>query len=132
MSEKILFMCPHAAAKSLIAAGYFEKQAKSAGLDVSISTAGTDPDPAPYPSVIEHLSQFGIDISDHVPARFTTKQLQSADRVVSIGCDTSEIAPYAKNLESWDEVPMLSDDFYGTCAAIGVRVEALVDELKRS
>jgi hypothetical protein len=41
----VLFMCPHGAAKSVLASAYFERLAKERGLNVRVESAGTDPDP---------------------------------------------------------------------------------------
>ena len=40
----VLFMCPHGAAKSLMASAYFQKLAKERGLNVRVDSAGTEPD----------------------------------------------------------------------------------------
>ena len=41
MSEKILFLCPHNAAKSVIAGGYCCQLAERHALDVVVDSAGT-------------------------------------------------------------------------------------------
>lgn len=40
----VLFMCPHGAAKSVLASAYFERLAKERGLNVRVESAGTEPD----------------------------------------------------------------------------------------
>ena len=40
----VLFMCPHGAAKSVLASAYFQREAKARGLKVIVESAGTDPD----------------------------------------------------------------------------------------
>ena len=37
----VLFMCPHGAAKSVLASSYFERLAKERGLNVRVESAGT-------------------------------------------------------------------------------------------
>ena len=39
----VLFMCPHGAAKSLIASAYFQKMAKERGLNVRVDSAEPSP-----------------------------------------------------------------------------------------
>ena len=39
----ILFMCPHGAAKSVLASAYFQRLAKERGLNVRVESAGTNP-----------------------------------------------------------------------------------------
>jgi protein-tyrosine-phosphatase len=129
MNKKFIFMCPHGAAKSLLAMHYFKHLTKDSELNVSVSNAGTEPDPAPNPKVVEYLRALDIDVSGQEPTRFTTEELQSADRVLSIGCDLHELAKYTDKLESWDEVPMMSEDFDGAVEAIKARVEKLIEEI---
>lgn len=45
----VLFMCPHGAAKSVLASAYFERLATERGLNVRVESAGTDPDPTVAP-----------------------------------------------------------------------------------
>ena len=45
----ILFMCPHGAAKSVLASAYFQRLAKERALNVRVLSAGTDPDPEVAP-----------------------------------------------------------------------------------
>jgi anti-sigma-K factor RskA len=55
----VLFMCPHGAAKSVLASAYFERLAKARGLNVRVESAGTDPDPTVSPVVAAHLNRQG-------------------------------------------------------------------------
>ena len=43
--RRVLFMCPHGAAKSVLASAYFRRLAKERGLNVEVDSAGTEPDP---------------------------------------------------------------------------------------
>ena len=61
-AKNVLFMCPHGAAKSVLAAAYFDKQARERGLDVHVRTVGTEPDPAVSPAVAAHLRANGYDV----------------------------------------------------------------------
>src|SRR6185436_12916315 len=55
----VLFMCPHGAAKSVLASAYFQKLAKERGLNVRVITAGTDPQADVSPAVAAHLARNG-------------------------------------------------------------------------
>ena len=39
----VLFLCPHGAARSVLASAYFQRAAKERGLNVRVDAAGTDP-----------------------------------------------------------------------------------------
>ena len=125
----VLFLCPHNAAKSVIAAAYCQRLAGERGLDLRATSAGTDPDPAPSPMVVEALRAEGIDVSGQRPRRVTREELAAAWHVVSMGCEVDDIAPTGSAIERWDDVPPPSQDPAGARAAIRARVVRLLNEL---
>ncbi len=128
----VLFMCPHGAAKSVLASAYFERLAKERGLNVRVESAGTDPDPAVSPAVAAHLKRQGYPAPTSNPRKVSPKDFESADVVISIGCDLSGLPEPRGKLVRWDEVPPLSDDFTRADDAIRKRVIELIEELVRS
>jgi hypothetical protein len=122
----VLFMCPHGAAKSVLASAYFERLAKARGLNIRVESAGTDPDPTVSPVVTAHLKRQGHSVPPSNPRKVTSKDLESADIVISIGCDLSGLQEPRGKLVRWDEVPPLSDDFARADEAIRKRVTELV------
>jgi arsenate reductase len=134
MSRTILFLCPHNAAKSLIAAALCGREAAAHGLDLRTVTAGTEPDTAPAPSVVARLAEEGVDVSGHRPRRVTAGDLAGASRIVSMGCDLRDLddcGAVATSVECWDDVPAPSQDLRGAFRLIEQRVIALV-ELERA
>jgi len=125
----VLFLCPHGAAKSLVAHALFEREAKSRGLSVEVASAGTDPDPGPMPEVVALLAAEGIDVSGHIPRRVTAEDITSATRTISLGCDLGELLPAGMPVDDWGDVPLPSQDLQGVRRIVGERVKALVDEL---
>jgi arsenate reductase (thioredoxin) len=128
----VLFMCPHGAAKSVLASAYFERLAKERGLDVRVESAGTDPDPTVSPAVAAHLKRQGYPVPGSNPRKVNSKDFESADVVISIGCDLSGLEAPRGKLARWDEVPPLSEDFARADDAIRKRVTELIEELVRS
>jgi arsenate reductase (thioredoxin) len=127
----VLFMCPHGAAKSVLASAYFQRAAKERGLNVVVKSAGTEPDPAVAPAVAAHLKKNGYAVPVVTPVRATADDVASADLVVSIGCDLSGYpAPRGKTVD-WSDVPAPSQNFALADAAIKQKVLALVEELVR-
>jgi len=51
--RKVLFVCLHGSAKSLIAAEYFNRLAAARGLGVTATSAGTEPDAEIPPRVVQ-------------------------------------------------------------------------------
>ena len=128
----VLFMCPHGAAKSILASAYFERLAKERGLNVRVDSAGTDPDPTVSPAVAAHLKRQGYAAPKSTPRKATPTDIESADVVISIGCDLSGLPEGQGKLVRWDDVPPLSEDFARADEAIRKRVIELVEELVRS
>ena len=128
----ILFMCPHGAAKSVLASAYFQRLAKARGLNVHVASAGTEPDATVSPAVAAHLKGRGYPVPIAKPRKVAPEELASADVVISIGCDLAALPQPRGRLVRWDEVPALSDGFTAADEAIRTRVNDLVEELVRS
>ena len=125
----VLFMCPHGAAKSVLASAYFQRVAKERGLNVRVETAGTDPDPEVSPRVADHLKKSGFDVPVAKPRRVTEADMAMADVVISIGCDPNSLPSPRGTLVRWDDVPAPSEDFAAADARIREHVAQLIDEL---
>ncbi len=106
----ILFLCPHAAAKSVIAAAYCRREAGRLGLSLRVDAAGMDPDSVTSPAVVAALRDEGIDVSDHRPRRASHAELASPWRIVSLGCDLADVPSVSSPIECWDNVPPASVD----------------------
>ncbi|HJQ36954.1 MAG TPA: hypothetical protein VKB93_07435 [Thermoanaerobaculia bacterium] len=119
---RVLFLCQHGGAKSVLAAAYFNQLAAERGLpSVGTSAAAEEPyDAVPAP-VAEHLHREGIDVRELRPHHAEPDEIAAAERIITIGCDV----PGAH--ERWDDVPAASEDLDGSVAAIRRHVEALLD-----
>jgi arsenate reductase (thioredoxin) len=128
MSQTILFLCPHNAAKSVIAAAYFNQLAQENGLAFVGDSAGTEPSESVSPIVAAMLSSEGLDVSGYKPRHVDPEELQTAARTISIGCTPEELGT-AEGVEYWDDVPMVSQNAEGAREAIRSHVSKLVAEL---
>jgi arsenate reductase len=124
-------MCPHGAAKSVLASAYFQREAKARGLNVPVESAVTDPDAQVSPAVASHLKKHGYEMPVAKPRRATADDMAMADAVISIGCDLQDLPATGGKLQRWDDVPELSEDFAAADARIKRRVQELIDELVR-
>lgn len=122
MTTRVLFICPHAAGKSLLAATYFRAAAQRWGLDVEIDLAGPDPDPVNMPNVTAALSAQGHTV-DWAPRLLSEEDTNAADVIVSVGCELGAI-PTTDPVTEWS-VPQLSDDFAGSVRSIHSLAEAM-------
>lgn len=124
----VLFMCPHGAAKSLMASAYFQKMAKERGLNVRVDSAGTEPDAQLSKGVVAHLQKNGYTIPIEKPRAATAADMSGADIVISMGCDLSKLPPPKGVVKNW-KVPDFSADFNVAEQSIRDQVTRLVDEL---
>ena len=129
VSKHVLFMCPHGAAKSVLASAYFRRLARERGLNVTVDSAGTEPDPTVAPAVATHLAKQGYAVPTEKPRLATPADLAKADLVISLGCDLTRYPAPAGTVVRWDDVPALSEDFAKSDDAIRRHVMALVEEL---
>lgn len=131
-AKQILFMCPHGAAKSVLASAYFQRLAKERGLNVRVDSAGTDPDPEVGKAVAAHLTKTGYSLPIEKPRKVTARDIEQADVVVSLGCDLAGLPQPRGTMLKWDDVPGPGENFAAADQAIRKHVEALVDELVRA
>ena len=123
-------MCPHGAAKSVLASAYFQREAKVRGLNVLVGIGWfTDPDAQVSPAVASHLKKNGYKVPIAKPRRATADDMAMADVVISIGCDLKDLQAHRGALQQWDDVPALSDDFAAADTKIRERVIRLIEEL---
>jgi arsenate reductase len=127
--KNVAFVCLHGSAKSLIAAEYMNRMARTRGLDVTATTSGPEPDAEVPPNVIQGLLGRGIDARDRVPERVSAQALTQANHIVSFGCDLAGLVKSCQSIERWDDCPAVSDDFDIAWTFITGRVEQLMGRL---
>jgi arsenate reductase len=130
MSTTILFVCPAGAAKSVIAAGYFNQLAQKWGLSINADSAGTEPDETVSPVVVAMLGREGIDVSQHQPRLVSAEELKSARRVVSMDCYPEMLGIPCQQIEQWNNIPALSNHPEAARIVIRVLVERLITKLR--
>jgi arsenate reductase (thioredoxin) len=126
MDERIVFVCPHGAAKSVMAAAYCQVLADQWGVPLQVTSAGTEPDAEVAPAVVALLRTEGIDIADQRPRRVTLKELAAAGRIISLGCDLGDLVRPEMEIEHWDDVPPPSQNLLAARDRIRAHVEQLV------
>ena len=98
----VLFVCVHNAGRSVMAEAFFNQT--TAGRAAGVS-AGTIPQDAPHPEVVEAMREVGIDVSNHRGRLLTDELVRSAERVITMGCavdaDACPAVLYA-DVEDWD------------------------------
>jgi protein-tyrosine-phosphatase len=131
MSAIVLFLCPYGGAKSVIAASHFNRIARSSGLPyAAVAAAAEEPYEGVPEPVAELLASGGEDVHAFKPRHVEAVDLATAERVVAIDCDLSQLDLSGVSVERWDDVPKVFDDLYGSAAAIQRHVESLAEELR--
>src|SRR5262250_3914144 len=86
---RVLFVCLHGAAKSVVGAAHFRRLAVERGLAIDAVAAGTEPDPELAPGAVKGLTADGLTATPSRPRPVTLYDLESAVRVVSFACDVT-------------------------------------------
>lgn len=98
--KKILFVCVHNSGRSQMAEAFFNQMAQGKATAIS---AGTQPTEKINPVVAEIMHEEGIDISENKPKPLTLELLDSADRVITMGCGAEKACPASLvPVEDWE------------------------------
>jgi hypothetical protein len=128
MTRKIVFVCLHGAAKSVVAAEHFKRLAADRGLAVDVRARGTEPDPELTPAAVAGLRADGFDVGAARPRLVTPGDLAGAWRVVEFGCDLTALAPAGAAIERWGDVPAVSEGYAAARDAMTARLHRLLAE----
>jgi protein-tyrosine-phosphatase len=127
---RIMFVCEHGAAKSLIAAAYFNKLATERGLPDRAMFRGSDPQEAISIRAVEGLRADGVAIPDGKPTAIDASDVNKVTHIFAIGCVLPKVAASSGKAADWSDVP--DDKGYGPMRdAIVTHVRAVVDDIQR-
>jgi protein-tyrosine-phosphatase len=130
MVRKLLFLCPHNAAKSVIAMAYWNHLAQQCGLAVIADSAGTEPSASVSPVVIALLAEAGMDVTHYRPRRVLVEDVRSAERIISMGCTAEELPLAPARIAFWSDVPLVSQQPEHAREVIRAHIEQLIAELR--
>lgn len=123
----IIFVCEHGAAKSVLAAAYFNKLASDLRLDLRAIARGTNPDEELSPQVINGLSEDGLTPAESAPQILTQADMQSAQRVVTF-CELPVEYQQQVIIERWDDIPPVSESYEQARDAIIERIPQIFNQ----
>jgi len=126
---KIVFVCEHGAAKSVIAAKELEKLARERYISIQAVSRGTTPDPDIPVLVRTGLKADGIEIGTMKPLQVKPEDLRDAARVISFGPDLSAVAGQKVRVDDWSATPDVSGNFPAARDYIVKRLQTLLDQL---
>jgi protein-tyrosine-phosphatase len=127
---QVVFVCAHGAAKSLIAAAYFNKLAAERGLAARATFRGVEPSDALSERAVAGLKADGIPLPPGKPTAIASADLAGATHVFRDGCALPATVQGSLKATSWDDVP---DDkgYQAMRDAIVRHVRTLVDSLEK-
>ena len=125
----VVFVCEHGAAKSVIAAAYFNQLAGERHLPFHAIARGTTPQPELAQSAIAGLRADGVTFPDEKPRALTADDTRHAVRVVAF-CLVPASLRKGTRVEQHD-VPAPGDGYAQSRDAILVQVKALIEELQK-
>ena len=102
--KSILFVCVHNAGRSQMAKAMFNGLAEQRDLPYRAESAGTEPSDHVYANVAEAMAELGVDVSSEQPQTITNAMIESAERIITMGCAVdSEVCPAIriKDVEDW-------------------------------
>lgn len=109
--RKVLFICEHGSAKSVIAAAHYDRLAREHGIDGHAISRGTDPDAEYPPHVVAGLASEGLEPLDDSPVELSTADIDDATHIVAF-CSPNTLPDKAVVLaEVWDDVPPVSGSY---------------------
>ena len=129
--KRVLYVCVHNAGRSVMAEAMFNRLA--AGRAEAVS-AGTEPQGAPHPEVVEAMREVGFDVARHQGLMLTDDMVASADRVITMGCAVDEAACPAilyADVEDWG-LPDPKGQSPARVREIRDEIARRIDELVRS
>ena len=124
----IVFVCEHGAAKSIVAAAYFNKLASDLGLNLRAIARGTHPDRELSPIAIAGLHADGLTQSESLPRKLSLADIESAQQVVTF-CEVPVEYHEKAVIERWDGVSPVSENYEQARDAILERINKLINTL---
>jgi len=123
----IIFVCEHGAAKSIIAATYFNKLASARNLDIRAIARGTNPDSELSSITIEGLQQDGLSPTESAPQKLTLAEVESAQQIISF-CELPEEYQNKTPIERWNDILPVSENYEKARNTIVVKLKAMMKE----
>lgn len=124
----IVFVCEHGAAKSIIAAAYFNKLAVETGLELRAIARGTNPDEQLSPKVITGLLADGLTPTETIPRKLSLADVESAQWIVSF-CELPEEYQKKTIMEQWESIPPVSENYATARDAIIQHLNLLISNI---
>lgn len=128
--RKIVFVCEHGSAKSVIAATYFNKLAKEKNLPWEAVSRGTNPDQEISPKTKQLLTQDNLLDKSFVPQKLSQEDVDAAEQVILFYA-LPETIQRKNNIQNWQEIQAVNDDYETLRNDIVSKIKPLIDSLTK-
>lgn len=81
--KKAIFVCIHNSGRSQMAEAFAKKLGEGR---IVAESAGTEPGGSLNPQAVATMEEIGYDMSSHYPKVMTPEMVESADKVITMGC----------------------------------------------
>src|SRR5215203_2985443 len=100
-ASRVLFVCEHGSAKSVVAAAHFNRRAVERGVGLRAVSRGTNPDDEIAPNAARGLEADGLAHGFEIPQRLSVADVERAVRVVAF-CPLPAGYGGLESMEVWD------------------------------
>ena len=128
-SKKIVFVCEHGSAKSIIAISYFNKIAKERNLSWEAVSRGTTPDAEISAKTKKLLTDDHMPVPQVKPQAITQKDIDEANQVI-LFFPLPENIEGRDNLDYWPGIDAVNGDFQKLRDDILAKLLPLIDSLE--
>ena len=126
----IIFVCEHGAAKSIVAATYFNKLAEEKGLHIRALARGTHPDRDLSKKTVNGLNGDGLTPSNERPVHVSLADLAGARQIVTF-CELPSEYQSGIKVQDWQDVPPVSENYARARDEILARLHHLFDQIEK-
>ena len=128
-STRIVFVCEHGAALSVVSAAYFNKIAREEHLQMHAIARGITPQKGLAVSARDGLKTDGVPFETRKPQALSIKDAAKARRIVAFSSIPSRYMATAP-VETWDDVPPTAANYGLARNAILKHLRKLIQKLK--
>lgn len=97
--KRVVFVCIHNSGRSQMAEAFAKKLGEG---KILAESAGTEPATSLNPQVIAAMEEIGYDMSHHYPKIMTPEMVDTADKIITMGCGVNADACPASFIPSED------------------------------
>ena len=90
---RLAFVCVQNAGRSQMATAFAERERREVADRIEVLTGGTQPADHVHDVAVEAMREVGFDLSDRLPRKITSEEIQDVDIVITMGCSADDVCP---------------------------------------